>query len=317
MANQTAKITLGIDIAKDDCVVYHWEAATLHRLPNTADAIAVWLDTLTGPVQLALEPTAHYHLAWVEVAQARGHAVYLVNPRALVHYREAVQVRNKTDLEDARLLARYLVHEAAQLRPWQPPCQQAQRLWALLKRRALTVNTAKQLQQSFAQIHLPAQTLFTQFRQLLARIDHQIQRLIQRLGWSDHYQRCRSIPGIGPLNAAALTAAFHRGTFASSDAFVAFLGLDVRLRESGRYTGQRKLTKRGEAELRRLLYCAAQPARCYPTFEQYYQRQLDKGLPRIAAKVVLARKLARIAFTLMYRQQMFAKKLTSTLAGEP
>jgi len=317
VAKRVVKITLGVDVAKDECVVCNWETTEILSLPNQTDTIAVWLRTLSGPVQIALEPTSHYHLAWVEAARTLGHAIYLINPRQLVHYREAVNVRNKTDPQDAWLLARYLVHEGSQLRAWQPPCQQAQRLWALLKRRALSVTTHRQLQQSFGEIRLPAQALFTQFRRLLARIDQQIHRLIQALDWAGDYRRCLSIPGIGPLNAAALVAAFHRGTFANSDAFIAFLGMDVRLRESGRYTGKRKLTKRGEAELRRLLYCATQPARCYLPFEHCYQHQLDKGLSKIAAKVILARKLARIAFSLMNNQQMFMKKLNAELVLMP
>ena len=44
----------------------------------------------------------------------------------------------------------------------------------------------------------------------------------------------------------------------------------------------------------------------HPPFDRYYQAQLTKGIANIAAKVVLARKLARIAFTLMTRQQSFA-----------
>jgi len=59
----------------------------------------------------------------------------------------------------------------------------------------------------------------------------------------------------------ALIRAYHRGAFASRDTFIAFLGLDVRRRESGYFKGKRKLTKRGPVELRRLLYCAAKPAR--------------------------------------------------------
>ncbi|MBT8129377.1 MAG: transposase, partial [Gammaproteobacteria bacterium] len=102
--------------------------------------------------------------------------------------------------------------------------------------------------------------------------------------------------------------------FANSDAFVAFIGIDVRLRESGGYKGKRKLTKRGEAELRRLLYCATQPACCYPPFQAYYLKQIDKGLSKTAAKVVLARKLARIAFSLMLNQQQFVKKQVIMLA---
>ncbi len=42
-------------------------------------------------------------------------------------------------------------------------------------------------------------------------------------------------------------------------------------------------------------------------FDQYRQKQLDKGLPKIAANVILARKLARIAFALLRDQTMFRK----------
>jgi hypothetical protein len=56
------------------------------------------------------------------------------------------------------------------------------------------------------------------------------------------------------------------------------------------------------------LFCATQGARSYRLFDDYYQNQLQKGLSRIAAKVVLARKLARIAFTLISKQQTFKKQ---------
>jgi transposase len=307
VAKLVEKITLGFDISKDECVVCDWNKDEILTLINERRAVRNWLQSLQGCVQIAIEPTSHYHMVVVEEALALGFEVYLINPRQLAHYREAVNVRNKTDPLDAWLLARYLIREGSQLRPYQPQSPQAQQLWALLKRRAVVVSARKQLQQSFSEIKLSAQAMFTEFKHLLTRIDCRINQLIKKLGWSAHYQCCLSIPGIGPLNAAALVAAFHRGAFANSDKFIAFIGMDVRLRESGRYKGKRKLTKRGEAEVRRLLYCAAQPARCHPRFEEYYQRQLEKGLPKIAAKVILARKLARIAFTLMNKQEMFIK----------
>lgn len=307
MAKLTSKITLGIDIAKDECVIYHWNNDELLTLPNQEPDLIDWLKTLQGPVQIAIEPTGHYHFVLIEVALTLHHEVYLINPRQLAHYREAVNIRNKTDPQDAQLLARYLVHEAAQLRPYQPQSASAQRLWALIKRRAVLVESQKRIQQSLSQIQLTAKALFTQFKQLLRRIDQTILKLIQDLGWANDYRHCLSIPGIGPLNAAVLVTAYHRGAFANSDAFIAFIGLDVRLRESGQYKGKRKLTKRGESECRRLLFCAAQPARCHPKFENYYQAQLAKGLPKIAAKIILARKLARIAFTLIRKQEMFCK----------
>lgn len=317
MAKRVEKITLGIDVAKDTGVVHVWETTQTRDVPNQSKAIVAYLKSLQGPVRIAIESTSYYHRRWVELALARGFEVYLINPRQLTHYREVVNQRNKTDPADAWLLARFLAHEAEQLRPCQPQDAHAQALWALLKRRAKVVEARKQLQLSFREIQLSAQALFTQFARLLARIDQRIQHAIQTLGWYDDYQRCLTIPGIGPLNAAALVAAYHRGVFTSSDAFVAFIGFDVRMRESGGYKGKRKLTKRGEAEIRRLLYCATQPAASYPPFKAYYQQQIDKGLPKIAAKVILARKLARIAFALLRNQTLFIKTQEKTLACVP
>ena len=308
MAKLVEKITLGVDVAKDQLVVYNSQTEETTNLPNQPAAIKAFLNKLHGPLRIAIEPTSHYHMDFVEAALARGTEVYLINPRQLAHYRQAVNVRIKTDLVDARLLARYLEHEGALLRPFQPQDRRAQRLWALLKRRATAVQSRQQLQQSFSQVRFSIQALLTQFQQLLLRLDQQIQHLIRELGWWPDYQRCLTIPGIGPANAAALVAAYHRGAFAGSDAFVAYLGLDIRLRESGKYKGKSKLTKQGEPELRRLLYCGAKPATTHQRFADYRQRLLAKGLSKIAARVALARKLARIAFTLMSRQQSFNKQ---------
>ncbi|MGD2128717.1 MAG: IS110 family transposase [Lysobacterales bacterium] len=307
MAKPVDKITLGIDVAKDQLVVAQWGTEPVTDISNQPEAIAAFLDELSGPVRIALEPTSHYHLALVEAALSRGHEVYLINPRQLVHYRQAVNGRHKTDAEDARLLARYLTHEAAQLRAFQPQDRRARRLWALLSRRATVVQSQQRLQQSMRQVQFSIAALLSQFQHVLRRLDQQIQRLLRELGWWSDYQRCQSIPGIGPANAAALVAAYHRGAFAGSDAFVAYLGLDIRLRESGRLKGKSKLTKRGAGELRRLLYCATHAAGNHPRFAAYRERLLNKGLSKIAARVALARKLARIAFTLMSNQQTFAE----------
>jgi transposase len=312
VAKATVQRTFGVDVAKDELVIHEWETGETCRLENTPAAIADWLRSWSGAGRLAVEPTSNYHLDVIDLAQAHGVLVYLVNPRQLVHYRESVNLRHKSDPEDAWLLARFLYQEGAELRPFTPASQQARRLWALLKRRATVVEARQQLRQSLTDVQLPHQALMTQFKHLLARLDQRIQQLIGQLGWERDYRRCQSIPGVGPLNAAALVCAYHRGAFASSDAFIAYLGLDIRRRDSGRYKGQRKLTKRGDAQLRRLLYCATQAARSLPRFDHYYRLQLEKGLPRTACKIALARKLARIAYTLLANQQSFRADLGTT-----
>lgn len=307
MAKLVSKITLGADVSKAKLDICHWETQALVSLSNEPAEIRRWLKALHGQVQIAIESTSDYHLALVDEAQALGYEIYLVNGRQLSHYRESVNVRNKTDAKDAWLLARYLAHEVSLLRLHPPRCRKAQELWLLLKRRAGVVNVRKQMQQSLANVPVPSRAFFTSLQQLLQYFDRRMKVLIRELGWWADYQRCLSIPGIGPLNAAALVTAYHRGAFASANSFVAFIGFDVRLRESGKYKGKRKLTKRGEGELRRLLYCATKPAQSYAPFDRYLTKHLEKGLSKIAAKVCLARKLARIAFSLIENQQSFKK----------
>lgn len=285
MAARVEKIILGIDVSKATLEICRWDTGDVVSLANDEAAIAKWLQSMSSPLQIGIEPTSHYHLALVAQAHRADHEVFLVNPRHLAHYRKAIGERNKTDVADAWLLARYVDRERRTLRPYHPPTGKAQRLWRLIKRRALVVGLRQQLRQSMAIVGLSTKAADRALQTLIVRIDRHIVRLIEQLGWAAHYRRCQTIPGIGPVNAAALVAAYHRGAFSGANAFVAFLGLDVRLRESGTYRGKRKLTKHGEPELRRLLWCAAQPARSHSPFADYLNAQLDKGLSKTAAKV--------------------------------
>lgn len=305
MSKRVTEITLGVDVSKDWLDIHDWDSGRDWRIENDEQAIDAYLRSLQAPVRLAVEATSDFHLRLIERAIDGGATVYLVNPRALAAYREAVELRNKTDREDARLLARYLDREADRLRPFMPRDTRARELWALLKRRAVVVNARKQIEQSFRHIGLSSRELVSATEHALAQIDQRLKQLLEALGWMADYRRCKSIPGVGELNAIALTASYHRGAFGGSDAFIAFLGMEIRIRQSGRYKGHSKLSKCGESEVRRLLFCAAQPARVHAPFDRYYQRQLAKGYSKIAAKVALARKLARIAFALLDRQESF------------
>ena len=314
MAKRVEEIILGIDVAKDTLEVFDRTNERRLRIANEAEAIRAWLKRFPGPLALSVEATSDYHFTLVDEAHALGHTVYVINGHQLKKYREAVHRGHKSDPDDAWLLARFLAAEQANLRPFTPPCAKARQLWQEIKRRGSVVTKRQDLQQSLKGTRIAHRGLLREFARVLLQIEKNIQQLIQSLGWQADYRRCLSIPGIGPANVAALVCAYHRAAFASADQFIAFLGLDVRRRTSGRFKGQQKLTKRGEPELRRLLYCAHKAARSYPPFAHYRERQLDKGRPKTAANMALGRKLARIAFALMSHQQSFTKRATAYCA---
>ena len=103
----------------------------------------------------------------------------------------------------------------------------------------------------------------------------------------------------------ALGQALQRIPFATAQAFVAYTGLDPRPMDSGHKVGRRRLSKRGPAELRRLLYTAAMSASKTKLWKPLYLRQRAKGLSATAALVILARKIARIAWSVYHHQTSF------------
>ena len=108
-----------------------------------------------------------------------------------------------------------------------------------------------------------------------------------------------------------MVATYHRGQFRNDDAFIAYMGMDVRVRESGLYRGQRKLSKKGDPELRRLLFNAAMQGRRHPHWEPYYLALRQRGLSSTAAFVALGRKLARLCFVLLRNEVDFDPNYSS------
>ena len=311
MAMQVEPILIGVDVSKAELVV-SIDGAIPERLANEPRAIRRWLKGLHGPACLALEATSTFHLALAEAAHRRGHTVYLVNGYRLNRYRESIGGRAKTDATDACLLVRYLQRERDQLRPWSPPSKAYRALMQLLHRRATLVRARVAIQQSLqglAALKASLQALTRHLARLDALIGKRIRDALARAGWQEPYRRCQAIEGIGPVTAAALATLFQRAHFANSDAFVAFLGLDVRVRDSGTHRGRRKLTKRGDPELRRLLYLAAMQASRQPAWAGYYRRCLERGLQPVQAFNALARKLARVAFAVMKNETDYVPRI--------
>ena len=300
---------MGVDVAKDKVDVARFGESTVLTLDNNKVALSKWLSTLPANCHLAVESTGSYHELLAELAYTRGFVVYVLNPKDVRHYAQSVGRRGKTDRMDALLLARYLAREHSDLHPWTPPSPAQRQLSQLLKRRVKLVEAKGAIRSSMAGLPMlanPTANVLREIEQMIDHIDREIQAQVHALPQGkETLKRLCSIPGIGLLNGAALTGLMQRLDFANHDAVVAFVGLDPRPADSGNKRGQRRLTKRGPAELRRLLYNAAMAARKSAYWKPYYERQLAKGLAATQALIVLARKLVRLAYALFKHKTSF------------
>ena len=309
---------IGVDVSKDTLVSCGHGSGVRCTLANQRRAIEAWLERLPAGSRIGMEATSVYHELLADLAHRKGMLVYVLNPKDVRHYAKGVGTRGKTDRVDAALIARYIAHEQAKLHAYRPASPEQRRLQRLLSRRAKLSRARASVQQSLqglAGLKGPLRSLLERFDALIAAIDARIRELVgacpQRQAAC---QRLRSIKGVGPLVSPALLSALQHFVFQSADSFVAYTGLDPCADDSGKRSGRRRLSKHGPSELRRLLYLAAMAAVTSPAWKPLYQHHLAKGLSRTAALVIIARKIARTAWSVYtYNTTFDPKRLTSGL----
>lgn len=313
---------LGVDVGKaelhatwrdPDSRQVRWQGA----VPNSAAGIRALLRRVpAGPV--VVEPTGRYGEPLVRAVQAAGRAALLAPPRKARAFLAAEQPRAKTDRVDSAGLALYGL--SGRLRPYPLPSDAVDQARQLLAARRGLSQSLASLKQQQAALPRAAEALAPAVAALarqVAALDRQLATLVDAApapgpaaapaappaGPSLASARAlQAIPGIGPVTAAALAACLVDKRFTSPDQFVAYVGLDIRVRQSGRRQARAGLSKHGDAELRRLLYLAAMAgARCRAdrTVADRYARERAKGLAPTAALTAVARKLAKVAWSLV------------------
>jgi transposase len=212
------------------------------------------------------------------------------------------QTHCKTDTLDAQGLALYGL--SCDLKPYPLKSPMQEELDQLLIARRGLSQSLCELQARQRELPRAAQALAPAVGALqnqLKVVDQQITGLT-KAPELQAVKELQKVPGIGPVIAATLVSRLSARSFSHSDQFVAYCGLDVRIRQSGKKNGQLGLSKQGEAELRRLLYLAAQAslrAKGSP-FKAQYERERAKGLSSTAALCAVARKIARLAWSLVH-----------------
>ena len=145
--------------------------------------------------------------------------------------------------------------------------------------------------------------------QMLQLISHrdQIEALsIQSFGDHADFHRLQQIPGIGPVHALTILAeAGDLRRFDHYRQFLKFCGFDLATHQSGQFRGQSKLSKYGNARLRRAFWMAAQIAirqrenGFRDKFQRYTARDRDNRDLRRKAYTAVAAKMARVVYSII------------------
>lgn len=311
---------VGVDVAARSAAVAWYDALSgeldSFSIEQTAAGYATLcqrLPSCSTPQQtlVVLEATGTYWLGLAWYLHERGYAVSVLNPAQARYFARLHLQRTKTDAVDARLLLDF----ARQLNPtlWTPPPAICEQLQQRLSRREdlqhMRVQEHNRLHALQQHPHADP-TVVARLQQHIAYLNAEIKTLEQEIAtllhgdhaWANAAQHLLSIVGIGLLTAAWILVATH--AFARCDSpeqAASFAGLAPHARDSGTSLhARRTVGQGGHAALRRTLYLAAGSAiRFNKPIKQFYDRLLDRGKPKMVARLAAARKLLHIAWAVV------------------
>jgi len=307
-------LAIGIDVSKADLAVVGitMKESYLSTIINQVKNIKSFMRRLkrcgfTG--KIICESTGHYHLKLALVCHELGLELIVLNPLQSSKHSKAKVRKTKTDPQDALMLATMCITEPNLPKPAQLTSSnilirlKMGQIASVEKQLQKMRQSLKQYEETYEGLGLPLsdlQQVLHEHCDALKKIQKQLEKELEALLSNaqpddDGYQQLRKVPGYSNI-VAGLVGRLDREV-KSAHSWTAYVGLDVSVRQSGTWHGRGKLTKRGNAYMRKRLFQAAWGA-ClnYDYVRAYYDRLKAQGRKHVEAVCIIARKQLRIAY---------------------
>ena len=320
-------LAIGIDVSKNDLafVGITTQEAYFMTVMNQVKKITTVLARLKKSGfkgQLICESTGHYHLKLALVCHQLGLALIVINPLQSSKHSKANIRKTKTDPHDARMLATMCLTE-----PNLPkPCEltlakilirlKMGQIASIEKQLQTMRQSQKQYEETYEGLGLPLSDLQHRLHEhcdaLKTIQKHLSKELEDLLSTSmpddDSFHQLCKIPGYSRM-VSGIVGLLDRDV-KSAHSWTAFVGLDVSVRQSGTWRGRGRLTKRGNAYMRKRLFQAAWGA-ClnYDYVRAYYDHLKAQGRKHVEAVCIIARKQLRIAYHIVINKIDFDPKI--------
>lgn len=325
---------IGIDVSKDHLdlaalIAPHGQAdaprpAQHRRFNNTPTGIAALVDHLrrlglagaepSAEPRVVFEATGSYHRRLAAALDASGIAYARINPLQARRYAQMKLRRGKTDRIDAELLARYGREQRPAATPaLAPEHEQLKELYRHVRHLVKLRTMLRGLRHASAHHHVHCAEAQEAAEAVIAVVEQQIKRLetaqarLVQMAFPDDARLLESIHGIGPRTSLALLAVCgDLRRFERPKQLSAFLGLNPVLWESGAHKGRVRISKQGHADVRAVLYQGTLSAvRHNSACRALYERLIECGKSKKAARIAVANKLLRQAHAVVRKRELY------------
>lgn len=311
-------VSVGLDVSRDKIDVFCRKTNGTNETQVVANTtrgmkrLVVFLkkQETAATVPCIMESTGDYHLLAACMVTKAGFMVKVINPLITKKYQRS-SIRNaKTDTIDAARLA-----EIGLLEKQLPVFIVDKEHIALKKRIAALAKLETMIQQlngHLIAVKRTEQTLGISVplpgaHKALAAMRKEVKRLHHEIAATAPVSArhvASAMRGISMERTAVVVTLLSGKTFTDRDQVVAFAGLDVASRQSGQWQGREKISKRGNAYLRKVLFQMAWGLKQHnPVYRAYYLQLRARGKHYLTCLIAITRKFLRYLFAVCLKKQ--------------
>lgn len=310
---------LGIDVSKrklDMALIFDTKSLskTFDNSPKGCKLLAAWLKSLhLESVHVCLESTGIYGDLVAQTMHDSGYFVSIVNPLRVKAYAVSALRRNKTDKADARLIADFCLTQNPE--QWLPPSPRVIKIQAISRRiEALE----EMLQAEKNRLDVSPKDTKSSIKRIIKTLEKEIQDLQKQV--KEHINQdpklknqndlLQTIPGIGEKTSSMILGEVEFERFDSARDLAAYAGVTPKQRKSGTSLNFTRLSKMGNARLRKSLFFPAIVAVKHNQIIKDFAKRLAKnGKSKMQIVCASMRKLLHIAFGVLKSQSPFNPNL--------
>lgn len=308
--------SVGIDVSKskvDVALLFADGTHHIHSFSNTLAGAQECIDVfkqqgVTEVTPCIVESTGDYHLLIAITVTRAKFTVNVINPIITKQYQKSSIRDAKTDTIDALRLARVGILEEGLL-PFSANLQAigAKKLLSLISK---LEKTRQQLAASMKQFQAAKESLGLlischKMEGILLEINEQLADLyaqVEKVSSQKMQAFAEATPGLSSKKATLLEAVIAGKTFENRNQLVAYVGLDIRKRESGQWHGKEHISKRGNSYARKILFQIAWGLKQHnQKYRDYYEQLRSRGKHYYTCMLALARKFLRFFFAYYFQ----------------
>ncbi len=289
---------LGIDVSKDELVIYNPINNCVYKVKNTKKAIKGFIDKVAdfGINKMILEATGSYDYVALLSFQNAGYQIHRINPKYIKAFAKAFGDKAKTDKMDSKIISLY--GEKINPLPVKIDTKREELRMLMSRREQIVTTIIKEKQYKSAifenkSILKSIENHLQYLNQELQNINDILDKLISENHELKHKEQLlSSCIGIGKTSSKALIAFLPELGQINNNQITSLIGVAPKNFDSGNFKGKKHIIG-GRSNIRNILYMCTMSIIKHKNnkFYQFYQKLTTQGKAKKLAIIALIRKL--------------------------